>query len=83
VFWRVELTCDRENCQSLAIAHTRIDENESYGAIGSAVANATPKVLCAEGHEAKINEYPHHVREIEWTGEDGFDIGTLQPYYGA
>jgi hypothetical protein len=70
VFWRVELICDHPRCELPIVAHIRISEDESGGEIGTKVANATPKPVCAGGYGAKLHEMPTLI-EVEWKGRDG------------
>jgi hypothetical protein len=70
VFWRVELICDHPHCELPIVAHIRISEDESGGEIGTKVANAVPKPLCAAGYGAKLHEWPT-LLEVEWLGSEG------------
>jgi hypothetical protein len=71
VFWRVELTCDHAYCELPIVAHIQISEDASPGEVGTKIANATPKPVCGEGHEAKLHEQPN-LQEVVWIGSDGY-----------
>jgi hypothetical protein len=71
VFWIVELICDHPHCELPIVAHIRISEDLSPGEVGTKVANATPKPVCAGGYGAKLHEGPN-LREVVWIGSDGY-----------
>jgi hypothetical protein len=50
VFWKVELQCAHEDCESRAILHTEANSAAKWGEVIAAVRRAEPPLVCTNKH---------------------------------
>lgn len=55
LLWKIEYECARQNCGQRQTIYTRFSEVGSQSDVLDAVLRTRAKILCSEGHEARLD----------------------------